>query len=298
MGIFKKKEKVLQQDLNNKDEHPGMVFIVHLLMDEICDMPDKQNMQNVMNKHLGETDCFCHDRKVAGFAPKKYTIHFEKENKDIPPQLMITECVKIEQPVMDEISASQLWDCRNGQEILKNCKYQVIATDLLAGGLYYKDRAEMLVEYIEALVELYPSCKAVIFETSKKMFTRDSILNCSVPKEKRFIYYAVNVRFFNIQGTEDMLVDTIGMSTLFMPDLQYHFHGMNPDAVVNHAYNLLSYIYENENPIKSNDHIDGIDGDTISTNVQWNLQYENSLIQPVREVIDINMGEYASGSRT
>lgn len=297
MGIFKKKEKVFQQDLNNKDEHQGMVFIVHLLMDEICDMPDKQHMQNVMNKHLGETDCFCHDGKVAGFAPKNYTIHFEKENKYIPPQLMIMECVKIEQPVMDEISASQLWDCQNGQEILESCKYQVIATDVLAGGLYYKDRAEMLVGYIEALVELYPSCKAVVFETSKKMFTRDSILNCSVLKEKRFIYYAVNVRFFNIQGTEDMLIDTIGMSTLFMPDLQYHFHGMNPDAVVNHAYNLLSYIYENENPIKSNDHIDGIDGDTISTNVQWNLQYENSLIQPVREVIDVNMGEYASGSR-
>lgn len=294
---FKKKEKVLQQDLNDKDKHQGMVFIVHLLMNEICDMPDKQHMQNVMNKHLGETDCFCYDEKVVGFAPKKYTIHFEKDNKDIPPQLMITECVRIEKPVIDEMSASQLWDCEDGLEILENCKYQVIATDIMASGLYYKDRAEMLVEYIEALVEMYPSCKAVVFETSKKMFTRDAILNCSVPKESRFIYYAVNVRFFNIQGTDDMLVDTIGMSTLFMPDLQYHFHGVNPDAVVNHAYNLLSYIYENDNPIKSDDHIDGIDGDTISQNVQWSLQYEDSLIQPVREVIDINMGEYASGSR-
>ena len=301
MGIFdkfKKKEKVLQQDLNNKDEHQGMVFIVHLLMDKICDMPDRQHMQNVMNKHLGETDCFCHDGKVAGFAPKKYTIHFEKDNKEIPPQLMITDCVKIEQPVMDEISASQLWDCPDGMEILENCEYQVIATDIMASGLYYKDRAEMLVGYIEALVELYPSCKAVVFETSKKMFTRDAILDCSVPKESRFIYYAVNVRFFNIQGTDDMLIDTIGMSTLFMPDLQYHFHDINPDIVVNHAYNLLSYIYENDNPIKSDDTIDGIVGDVMTSDVQWKLQYEDSLIQPVREVIDVNMGEYASGSRT
>ena len=275
-----------------------MVFIMHLLMDKICDMPDKQHMQNVLNKHLGETDCFCHDGKVAGFVPKKYTIHFEKDNKDIPPQLMITDCVKIEQSVMDEISASQLWDCPDGTEILENCEYQVIATDIMAEGLYYKDRAEMLVDYIEALVELYPSCKAVVFETSKKMFTRDAILNCSVPKESRFIYYAVNVRFFNIQGTDDMLIDTIGMSTLFMPDLQYHFHGMTPDTVVSHAYNLLSYIYENDNPIKSADTIDGIVGDVMTSDVQWKLQYEDSLIQPIREVIDVNMGEYASGSRT
>lgn len=168
---------------------------------------------------------------------------------------------------------------------------------MLAEFLNYKERAEMLVDYIEALAELYPTCKAFVFETSKKMLSREDIINCEVPKENRFIYYAVNVRFFNIEGTDDMLVDTIGMSTLFMPDLQYHFHGMDPNLVVNHAYNILSYIYENENPIKSNDHIDGIDGDTISPEVQWNMQYENALIQPVREVIDINMGEYASGER-
>ncbi|MDE6834329.1 MAG: DUF4261 domain-containing protein [Ruminococcus sp.] len=274
-----------------------MVFIVHLLMEKICEMPDKQHMHNIMNKHLGDTVCFCHDGKVAGFAIEKYNIHFENENKDMPVQLMITDCVKIEQPVIDEISAGQLWDCPDGTEILEKCKYQVIATDFMASGLYYKDRAEMLVDYIEALVELYPECKAVVFETSKKMFTRDAILDCSVPKESRFIYYAVNVRFFNIQGTDDMLIDTIGMSTLAMPDLQYHFHDMNPDTIVNHAYNLLSYIYENDNPIKSGDTIDGISGDVMSSDVQWKLQYEDSLIQPVREVIDINMGEYASGVR-
>lgn len=300
MSLFnksKKNDKVFNQDLNDTANHPGMIFMIHLLMDEKCGMPDKQTMQNVMNKHLGEIDCFCHDEKVAGFSAKKYFVHYENDNADVPPQLMITGCCKIEKPVMDELSASQLWDCQNGSEILESCKYHVIATDIIAAGLYYKDRAEMLVHYIEALAELYPSCKAFVFETSKKMIARESILNCSVPYENRFIYYAVNVRFFKIQGTDDMLIDSIGMSTLFMPDLQYHFHGMKPDAVVNHAYNLLSYIYENENPIKSNDHIDGLDGNVMSRDIQWNLRYEDSLIQPIREVIDINMGEYASGKR-
>lgn len=87
------------------------------------------------------------------------------------------------------------------------------------------------------------------------------------------------------------------MSTLFLPDLQYHFHDMDPDAVVNHAYNVLNYIFDKENPIQSHNHIDGIKDGKISPDVQWNVQYENSLIQPVREVLAINMGEYASGSR-
>lgn len=300
MGIFdtfKKKEKDLQQDTSKKEEHPGMVFIVHLLMEDKCDMPDKSYMHEIMNKHLGETDCFCHDGKVAGFAPKKYMVHFEKDNKDVPPQLMITDCVEIKKPVMDDIAASQLWECPDSGEILDKCRYQVIATDMLAAGLDYKERSEMLVDYIEALVEMHPACKAVVFENSKKMFTRDAVINCNVPKESRFIYYAVNVRFFNIKGTNDMLVDSLGMSTLFLPDLQYHFHDMDPNAVVNHAYNMLLYIFDNANPIKSGDHVDGIKDGKMSTEVQWKVQYEEALIQPIREVIDINMDEYASGKR-
>ena len=299
MGLFDKfkKKKVLEQDTTQMEEHPGMIFVMHLLMDEMCKMPDREYMHKIMNKHLGETDCFCHDDKVAGFAPKNYLVHFEKDNMDIPPQLMVMDCIKIEKPIMDDIARSQLWNCPEGEELLETCKYQVVATDMMAAGLEYKARAEMLVDYIEALMEIFPSCKAIIFENSKKMFSREEILNCTMPKETRFIYYAVNVRFFNIQGTEDMIVDTLGMSTLFLPDLQYHFHGMDPNEVVNHAYNVLSYIYDNDNPIKDGDHIDGLADGRMCQDVQWNMQYEMSLIQPVREVIDVNMGEYASGGR-
>ncbi len=155
----------------------------------------------------------------------------------------------------------------------------------------------MLVDYIEALVEMFPTCKAVLFENSKKMYSRDKILNCAVPKEQRFVYYAVNARFFNIQGTDDMLVDTLGMSTLFLPDLQYHFHGMDPNPVINHAYSMLTYIFANNNPIKPGDTIDGTRDGRISQDIQWRVQYEDALIQPARGVIDVNMGEFASGNR-
>ena len=297
MGLFRKKEKVLKQDLNQKGDHPGMVFMIHLLMEDKCDIPEKEFMTGIMQKHLGEVNCFLHSDEMAGFLPMKYSVHFEKDNADVPPQLMIMKCIDINQPLLDDVAQSQLWDCQDSEQILNTCKYQVIATDMLAAGLDYKERAEMLVDYVEALVEMFPTCKAVLFENSKKMYTRDAILNCSIPKESKFIYYAVNARFFNIEGSEDMLVDTLGMSTLFLPDLQYHFHGMNPNSVVNHAYNMLSYIFDNDNPIKSGDNIDGIKDGKMSQEIQWKVQYEDALIQPVRPVIDINMGEFASGSR-
>ena len=275
----------------------GSVFVIHLLMEEPCAMPDKDFVLSVMNKHLGDVESFTYDENSAAFLAKRYSVHYEKENEDIPPMLMLMGASEITKPVMNEIDQSQTWDCEEADEILASCKYQAFANDMMAAGLHYMDRAEMLIDYIEALMEIYPQCKAVVFETSKKMFTREAILNCRMPKESRFIYYAVNVRFFRIQGTDDMIVDTVGMSTLFMPDLQYHFHGMDPDWVVNHAYNFLSYMFDRENPIKDNDHIDGIEDGKISRDVRWNVRYEGSLIEPEREVIDVNMNEYASGTR-
>lgn len=290
-------QKVFNQDLEQNPVPAGAVFIIHLLMEEPCDMPDKDFMVSVLNKHLGDVDCFSCDDTSAGFMAKRYNVHYEEENKNMPPMLMLTKACEIEKPVMNEMDISQTWNCPEAEEILASCKYQVFANDMMAAGLHYLERAEMLTDYVDALLEIYPTCKAVVFETSKKMYTRDELVNCNVAKEDKFIYYAVNVRFFNIQGTDDMIVDTVGMGTLFMPDLQYHFHGMDPNWVVNHAFNVLSYMFARENPIKSGDHIDGVKDGRMCRDVQWNVRYEGALIQPLREVIDFNMNEFASGTR-
>lgn len=82
-----------------------------------------------------------------------------------------------------------------------------------------------------------------------------------------------------------------------MPDVQYHFHGMNPDDVVIHAYNMLYFILENDNPVGDGDTISCLENGELDSKVQWTLPYEDSLVQPVRAVLDVNMGEYASGTR-
>lgn len=287
--------EVFQQDRTQKEPHPGAVFVIHLFMREPSAMPEKEHMTQVMEKHLGKVDCFCHDGKVAGFAPQKYRSEFK--DASVPPQLMVMECISTDALQIDELTRSQFWDCPESERILSECRYHVIATDMLAAGLEYRDRAEMLVDFTEALVELYPDCEAVYFQSSGKMHTVEHLLNDRIPKVQKFIYYAVNVRFFNIQGTNDMMIDTLGMSTLCLPDLQYHFHGLDPNAVVNHAYNLLIYLYENDCPIESGETVDGIMNGEMTRAVQWKCQYEDSLIQPVRLVIDINTGEYASGNR-
>lgn len=153
------------------------------------------------------------------------------------------------------------------------------------------------MDYLEALAELFPTCEAFFFSGSGKLFEAEEIRCNQIEGPDRFIRYAVNVRFFTIEGSEDMLVDTLGMNILFLPDLQYHFHSLDPNWVVNHAYNVASYLLTSGNEIDSGETVDGIKDGDMDSNIQWKCQYEDALIQPKRPVLDINTGEYAAGNR-
>ena len=56
--FFKKKKsnetenKTLKQDLTQKEKN-DRVFIIHLLMKEKCEMPHKEKMLSIAQKHLG-----------------------------------------------------------------------------------------------------------------------------------------------------------------------------------------------------------------------------------------------------
>lgn len=295
--------QVFQQDLKPEIDpaiRPGGVFIVQLLMKESCEMPSEERLQEVLSKHLGKIEQFG-DRdklkdKSALFAAWDHIGHFQ--DADMPVQLMIAGCERFQPEKIDDFRRSQMWDCLEDRDrILSECGYQVLATDMLGGALPSKERANMLMDYLEALVELYPQCEAVYNFNSGKLVLAEKIRKKEITGPDRFIKYAVNARFFNIQGTEDSIVDTLGLSLLYIEDLQYHFHGMDPNWVVTHAYSMASYLLCNDNPIKDGDTIDGIREGQIVQDIQWRCQREDALIQPSRVVIDVCMGEYASGGR-
>ena len=282
------------QDLSKQDM-PGAAFIIKLLFKQPEAQPSQETMLNSLRRHVGPVECFWHNDKGAGFSALQYTAHFQ--DADLPPQLMITAGQPFRGAEIDDVQRSQMWDCPQRDAVLRDCHYQIIATDMLAAVLPPRERADLDMDFLMALLEMFPDCLAVYFFNSGKMFLAEDIRGQQLNRADRFIRFAVNARFFNIQGSEDMLVDTLGMGTLLLPDLQYHFHGLEPNLVVNHAYCIASYILNNDNPIKSGDTVDAIVDGQLSQTVQWRCQYENALIQPAREVIDIFMNEHAAGRR-
>ena len=258
-------------------------------------MPDKYEMTAELKKHIGAVECFCRDKKMAGFAAMDHIAEFQ--DGKCPVQLLMMKYDKFKGKGFDAFLISQMWDCQEDRErIFRGCRYQVVATDMLTA-LLALERANLDADFVEALAELYPDCEVFFFQNCGKLLLAEDVRSHQIEGADRFIRFGVHVRFFNIQGTEDKIIDAVGMSTLLLPDLQYHFRGMNPNWVVNHAYNVASYILANDNPIQGGETVDGMENGQMSRELQWKCQYEDALIQPPREVLDINMGEFAAGQR-
>lgn len=291
-------EQIYQQDLSGEKTLSGGPFLIHLLFREAVEMPAKSTMLSVMKRHCGKVHCFGYSENFAGFSAEAHMAEFE--DGKAPVQLMVTACIPFDETIIDPFTRGQMWDCmEEHQRILQECTHHVIGVDMLTAGLPIQERANLDMDFLEALAELYPSCTAFYFQSCGKLFPAEEVRSHKLFGLDRFIKYGVNVRFFNIQGSEDALVDTLGMGTLFLPDLQYHFHNtMDPNWVVEHAYNLASYLLMHENPIQPGDTVDGIENGVMTQKLQWICRYEEALIQPPREVLDIHMGDYAAGQRS
>lgn len=315
MGLFKKKrpekepepapeEKKSPLDEMDPSIRPGGVFMVQLLMKEKCETPSIKRMTEVMERHIGKVEVGQPLKETAD-AMKNITLfaamdHIAKfSNGQSPVQVSFMPCDTFHPEKIDEMTRSQMWDCLQDRDrILSECKYCIFANDMLAGALDPLERANLDMDYLEALLELFPTCEAVYSLNTGKLILADTIRNRTYTGLDRYIHYVVNARFFNIQGTNDSVVDTLGMSLLYMEDLQYHYHDMDPNWVVRHAYTIASYCLDNRRPIKDGDTVDGVAADgNLDQSIQWRCRFEDAIVKPGRPVLDIDMAQYAAGNR-
>ena len=79
-----------------------------MLFKEPVEMPDKEKMTAIMEKHIGSTECFCYDKKMAGFAALDHVAEFQ--DGKCPVQLMVMKCDKFKGKGFDAFLMSQMWD--------------------------------------------------------------------------------------------------------------------------------------------------------------------------------------------
>jgi hypothetical protein len=165
----------------------------------------------------------------------------------------------------------------------------------MAAGLPALERADILAKWADIVLNFFPTCEAAFFATSGKLLPASALHSNPHSGPARFLHGGLNIRFFRVQNSEDMVVDTLGLYALGLPEVQLHFHTADPNAMVRYAGNVALYQFQNNAPIQNGETVDaaaGLDQD------QWPCQYEDSLIQPLRTVLDIRPGPFAAGTRT
>jgi hypothetical protein len=79
-------------------------------------------------------------------------------------------------------------------------------------------------------------------------------------------------------------MDTRGLAEIGLHDLQCHFRKLDPMAVARVLFNTGGYIFGEGPVIESGQTVAGIEPGS-----KWRCQFEDSMVGPKREVLDLNI---------
>jgi Domain of unknown function (DUF4261) len=215
-------------------------------------------------------------------------------NGSVPAQTVIVPADKKLKRTEDiEAALQQTWSFPEAPEIVAACTRSVLVTDMMSSGLPYRERFDLFSNALLAILDVAPP-DAIHWRPSQQIVNPATYVAAASSDAERFLAGGVNVRFFNIQGTGgDMVMDTLGLAALGLPDLQCHFRELEPGEVAGQLFNLAAYIFEKGDVIGDGHTVEG-----TTPGAKWRCRHEDSLIEPDREVLDIDPGDpYAAGDR-
>lgn len=186
----------------------------------------------------------------------------------------------------------QSWGFRDCTPVLSTSRHTILVTEMMARTLPALDRVHLFHGVLQAVLELTRPI-ALVFKHSQQVVQPQAYLdNASDAPILR--PGSLNVRFFNISNSSgDMLMDTRGLSEIGLHDLQCHFCDLDPNEVSALLFNTAVYLFDNGPVIESGNTVAG-----IGEGSKWVCQFENALVPPEREVLDLNPGPpHAAGGR-
>ena len=285
--------------MQNLVEEISKCVEIELLFEEKPNKPTANAIFREARKSFGDIEIISREEQDIKFNVNKY-VSYNKDNTTTPVGLFIGDIKDFDDKAsVSEFERTQIWNIANSEELLPKYKYAIKIGDMNANRQIPKERAIMLVEWLDIVLKLYPTCQAIWIKSAGKLQLAQSIKSFKEMGTAKYLFSMVNIRFFNVPNTNEFIVDTVGLAGIGLSDVQFHFKGMNPNKVANLSYSLARYILDNDDVlIKDGDTIDGMnDQGKMTPDVQWICRYEDSLIEPLRPVLDINTGKYAAGDR-
>ena len=173
----------------------------------------------------------------------------------------------------------QNWHWSAATEVAAACRYELLINDLLTRLLPYKSRHELFTNFLKAVITVTQP-DVVYSLPAEKLLPPNQIF-----EQQGLLDTIVNVRLYNISDStnQEMLMDTVGLHTFGLPDLEIRFANENPTAVATLLWNYAYYIFDKGDVIQDGNTIEG-----VTSGSRLTCQHSTSLVAPDREVINIS----------
>jgi hypothetical protein len=201
-----------------------------------------------------------------------------------PPTVAVTSLTTIDRGVVAK-ALQQTWDWPAAREIAEACAYSAVVADRFARHLPYKERWRLLRQTVAALMETAP-VRAVLAPQCQRLIEPKAFLE-GQQSGGDVLCGAVNVRLFKVadHGPGCMLMDTLGLASLGLLDLQCVFRGIDPDGVAALLWDYAYYVFEKGDAIADGDTVKGLKADEY-----WTCGRQEALVEPRRAVLDMYPG--------
>ena len=185
---------------------------------------------------------------------------------------------------LPDSALNQNWHWAEAGAEAAKCKYELLLSDMMILPLERDARVELFSNFAVAVIEaLRPD--VVYSVPAQKLVKPATLLEYWSSENRPYLYLLLNVRLFNVSngGANEMLMDTIGLNPIGLPDFQIHFAGKNPNAIAGMLDGLSYYLYKHGEVIQ--------DGNTVAGTEEgsrWKCQRQMSIVEPQRLVINID----------
>lgn len=203
----------------------------------------------------------------------------------IPAQTCILPAHEIKERKRFVGALQQAWHWPEAGQAVASARYAIRIHDLFTAAMPRKKRLDLFQKAVLAVLDTL-DCDALYWYGSDKLVEPESYVESQDREEH--LYAAMNVRMYQAGGTgeqRELVMDTVGLSALGVPDVQCHFTGLEPDTVAQTLLGAAYYIFDQGDVLQ--------DGQTLGSSGgrRWRCEHQSALIAPGRYVIDLNPGE-------
>lgn len=203
----------------------------------------------------------------------------------IPAQctIMIPDQGKSEVELPDA-AFQQNWHWQEANQIAKNCTYEILVTDLMSRTLPYKERLNVFMDFLVAVVKVTQP-NAVYSSSAQKILNPTDIINIWDTDKIQTLYAICNVRLYNAgtdTGQNELLMDTVGLHTIGLSDFQIRFSVADENEIANLLWTYAYYAYEFGDIIVDGNTLEGLEAGS-----KWKCEKQLSLVGPDRVVINV-----------